>query len=605
MARTRTTAGSSAPAEPREPGGDALGRAALAAALAVVALLQIHRLDDPDTWWHLASGRQIWTTGAVPHVDPFSWTAAGAPWINRQWLFELALYASWLAGGPAGASLFAGAGFFAAFALVARILRRRMPAWAAAIVVALGGLAAVERFTVRPESVTLPMLAAVLILLDGEVTWTVVAAIVALQLVWANSHALSVLGIVAIGVAAASALAAERLPLPAAWRAAAARRPGEWIRIAAALVGALVAEAATPFGIEGAVFPLRLLADISGGRLVSFTIVEHRATSLAELSPVGAAALVALVALGATSLVASWRRLRLDHALTAIAFAYLATLARRNVALVGIGTAPLVASGLGPLARRADDWLARRRLRAPLAATLAVAGLVVCGRIVTGAFYEDAHLTRAFGLGESRLLYPARAVDFLVAHAPGARLLNDDLLGGYLIWRGEKVFFDGRIQFYPESVYLDWQRVLDDPATFPDVAARWRISAVLLHHPSPGRLELAGAIARVPGWRLAYLDGGGAVLLADGGGTQPPEGATGPVEAFATPGIAAVVEAVVAPVRRQTELSSTYYQRGRALHYLFGPPAFPLARADFEAALRLVPDDPSAIRGLQATASSR
>src|SRR5262249_36951282 len=108
-----------------------------------------------------------------------------------------------------------------------------------------------------------------------------------------------------------------------------------------------------------------------------------------------------------------------------------------------------------------------------------------------------------------------------------------------------------------------------------------------------------------PGWRLAYLDGGGAVLLADGGGAEVPEGATGPVEAFATPGIAAVVETIVAPIRRQTARSSTYYQRGRALHYLFGPPAFPLARAAFEAALRAVPDDPSAIRGLQATTASR
>src|SRR5215468_286726 len=117
MARTRTTAGSSAPAE-RPPAPDRLGRLALAGALVVVALLQIHRFDDPDTWWHLATGREIWTTRTVPRVDPFSWTAAGAPWLNRQWLFELALYASWLVAGPAGASLLAGAGFLAAYVLV-------------------------------------------------------------------------------------------------------------------------------------------------------------------------------------------------------------------------------------------------------------------------------------------------------------------------------------------------------------------------------------------------------------------------------------------------------------------------------------------------------
>jgi hypothetical protein len=601
MARTRTTAGSSAAAEPA-PTDDRLGRLALAGALVVVALLQIHRFDDPDTWWHLASGREIWTTRAVPHVDSFSWTAAGAPWLNRQWLFELCLYASWLVAGPAGASLLAGAGFVAAYALVARLARRYLPAWTAAILVTLAALVAIERFTVRPEAVTLPALAAVLLLLDGAATWSVAALLVAIQVVWANCHALSVLGLVPIAATTAAALATHALAR-AGWRVAPARPLEELGPLATALAGALVAETATPFGFAGAVFPLRLLHDISGERLISYTIVEHRATRLAELTPVAAGALVTLVVVAALALVASGRRLRLDHALTAVAFAWLATLARRNVALLGIAVAPLVASGLGPIATRADVWLARRRLRAPVAGVLVGAALVASIRIVTGGFYGDVSLTRAFGLGESWLLYPARAVDFLAAHAPGARLLNDDVLGGYLIWRGEKVFVDGRLQFYPDAIYLDWQRILDDPRTFPEVAARRQISAVILHHPSPGRLELARAIAGVPGWRVAYLDGGGVVLLADGAPAEPPAGASGPLEAFAATGTAALLERLVAPIRTPTELAACHYQRGRALLFLFGPPGSALARGDFQAALALVPGDVLAMRGLQATAN--
>jgi hypothetical protein len=67
------------------------GRAAAAAALLFVVTLQVHRLDDADTWWHLASGRLIAASGAVPASDPFSYTAEGAPWLNRQWLFEVGL----------------------------------------------------------------------------------------------------------------------------------------------------------------------------------------------------------------------------------------------------------------------------------------------------------------------------------------------------------------------------------------------------------------------------------------------------------------------------------------------------------------------------------
>lgn len=601
MARTRTIAGSSAAERPASPAVERAGRVAVVAALGLAALLQIHRLDDSDTWWHLATGRTIWETGAVPHVDPFSYSAPGTPWTNRQWLFELVLYLGWLVAGPAGPSLLTGAAFVGAYALVARLLRRRLPAWTTAVLLTLAILVAVERFVPRPEAATLCFLAALLLLLDGPITWPVAALLVALQATWANCHALSVLGLVPIGATLAAALGARLMPMPAGWRAASARPPAETLRLAVVLAGALAAEAATPFGVAGAIFPLRLLADISGERLLSYTVVEHRATRFAELSPVAGAALVALGATGVLALVGSIRRLRLDHVLTALAFAWLATLARRNVALLGIGIAPLLASGLAPLAARLDAWLARRGLRRVASWALAGALLILCARVVTGGFYVDARLTRVFGLGESWLLYPARAVDFVEAAAPSGRVLNDDVLGGYFIWRGHPVFFDGRLQLYPEAIYLDWQRMLDDPRTFAEVAARWGFTAAVLHHPSPGRLELARAIAAVPGWRVAYLDGGGIVLVADGQAPGTPAGIDDEGVAFVTPGIAGLVEPVAAALRGPREQAMALYQRGRAIHYLYGPPAFDRARRDFRATLALEPDNAEAMTGLRAT----
>ena len=598
MARTPTIAGSSA--RPAEGGGrrDVAGAIAIGAVLLVAALLQIHRLDDPDTWWHLATGRTIWETGAVPHTDPFSYTAPGAPWLNRQWLFELFLYGAWVAAGPAGASLLAGAGFLAAFALLARNVGRALPPWAVALVVLLWALVAVERFTVRPEAVTLAGVAAVSLLVDRNVGWRTVALIVVLQVVWANCHALSLLGLVPTAAALGGALAARARLLPDGWRAASARAPAETRRLAVALAGGVVAETVTPFGVEGAVYPLWLFSLIRGEKLLSFTIVEHRATNLAVLSPVAATAFVALLVLAAAALLASLRRLRLDHALVAIAFTTLAFLARRNVALLGIGVAPLIGSGLGPLAIRGT---ALRGVRIVADGVLVLGALVLGARIVTGDFYADAVLTRAFGLGESRLLFPSRAVDFLMEHAPTARVFNDDLLGGYLIWRRRPVFFDGRLQVYPDDVYLDWQHALDDPRTFADVAARRGVSAAILHHPSPGRLELARGIANVPGWRIAYLDGGGIVLVSDGVTPGMPDGMTGPIEAVATPGIAAALERIVSPLRTHSETAQTHYQRGRAIHYLYGPQAYDFARKDFQAALAIEPANPDALTGLRAT----
>jgi hypothetical protein len=576
-------------------------RAAVAAAFLFIAALQVHRLDDGDTWWHLAAGRLIAEHGEVPATDPFSFTAAGAPWINRQWLFDLGLYGLWRIGGDQATILGAGAVFLAAFACAYRLARRRLPAWAAAVVVFLVAEAAVERFTVRPEAVTLLFLAVELLLLDGAVGWGTVAALVALQVAWANLHALSVLGLVPLGAELAGALAATWLPLPEGWRAA-SRRPGAEVgRIAVTAAGTMLAEAATPFGLTGAVFSVRLLTVIRGGELVSFTIVEHRATTLAELSPAAAQGLVALLALAALAAVVSLRRWRLQHVVCAAAFVALASMARRNVALLGFGVLPLLASGLGPGVAKLDGWLGSLRgVRPALACGIALFFLRETGRVVTGRYYEAAHLTRAFGLGESLVLFSSGAVDFLQAEAPAARVLNDDGLGGYLLWRAHphrQVFIDGRLQVYPEPIYRDYQRTLDDPAAFAEVAARWGVTAVLLAHPSPGRLELAAAIARLPGWRVAYLDGGAVVLLADGRPAGQPVGVAGPAPAIATSGFATLLERAVAPWRPAAEEATARYQRGRAILTLFGRGGAAAALADFDAALRLQPDAADAAEG--------
>jgi hypothetical protein len=40
-------------------------------------------LSDPDTYWHLATGRWIVEHAAVPKTDPFSHSMPGAPWTPK------------------------------------------------------------------------------------------------------------------------------------------------------------------------------------------------------------------------------------------------------------------------------------------------------------------------------------------------------------------------------------------------------------------------------------------------------------------------------------------------------------------------------------------
>lgn len=71
-----------------------LGAWAYALALIVFCL----PVASPDVWWHLSAGRWIWAHASVPSVDAFSFTHAGAPWIDFEWGFQLLLYPFGLTG---------------------------------------------------------------------------------------------------------------------------------------------------------------------------------------------------------------------------------------------------------------------------------------------------------------------------------------------------------------------------------------------------------------------------------------------------------------------------------------------------------------------------
>src|SRR5258708_17382868 len=46
-------------------------------------------LQDPDLWWHLADARILCTTHHFMHSVPNSFTVAGEPWVNPEWLSEV------------------------------------------------------------------------------------------------------------------------------------------------------------------------------------------------------------------------------------------------------------------------------------------------------------------------------------------------------------------------------------------------------------------------------------------------------------------------------------------------------------------------------------
>ena len=76
--------------------------APLYVALAAFALALATPPGDPDTYWHLASGKWMVDHGALLRTDVFSSTVNGQPYSVGEWLGEIVLYVVYLAGGWTG-----------------------------------------------------------------------------------------------------------------------------------------------------------------------------------------------------------------------------------------------------------------------------------------------------------------------------------------------------------------------------------------------------------------------------------------------------------------------------------------------------------------------
>ncbi|MHB8383578.1 MAG: hypothetical protein ACYDC3_14720, partial [Candidatus Binataceae bacterium] len=57
--------------------------------LIAVAIADSLRFADPDLWGHITFGRAALAHGHLVLRDPYSYSAAGRPWLNHEWLSEV------------------------------------------------------------------------------------------------------------------------------------------------------------------------------------------------------------------------------------------------------------------------------------------------------------------------------------------------------------------------------------------------------------------------------------------------------------------------------------------------------------------------------------
>lgn len=460
-------------------------------------------LADGDTGWHIRTGDYILQTRSVPRQDLFSYTRPGEPWFAWEWLSDVILAAVHRGWGLAGVSALGGVVIAAAMVVLFRWMLWRGANFFVALAVGLLATGASSvHFLARPHLATLLLLPLALWVVErdlerpGRRLWLLVP----LSVVWTNLHG----GFLALPVtvmAIAAGLALEALWQPPAQRS---WRPPVRYALLAAACGA--ASIANPYGIGWHAH----VAGYLTSDWIRNAVMEFRAPSFRSENQLQFQALL----LGGL-LAAGWRfsRGRFREGLPVLVWAHLALGSVRHAPLYAIVAAPLVAGAASELWRK---WEARAGRRSGIAALGSVArDFAASGRLTPWAVVGAAAvllLTPSLKWPRDfpKEFFPTALVGSHQSSIAPARIFTSDEWADYLIYRNwpeQRVFMDGRSDFYGPEVGDQYLAVMEGRPGWEEILKRHRCEAALVspHWPLNALLAQSGNWERVASDRQALL----------------------------------------------------------------------------------------------------
>jgi hypothetical protein len=459
-------------------------------------------LGDGDTGWHIRTGQYILAHRAVPTQDLFSYSRPGAPWFAWEWLTDVLYAVLFGMGGLKAIVLFAGA-LIAVFATV--ILRYTVWRGANGLLAAFATLLAVGgssmHFLARPHLFTLLLLPVCLWVVEADrrknTGW--VWLLIPVTAVWTNLHGgflifLAILGVLVVGSAVEAWLGMPRWP--------------DVRRYSALLAGCSLASLVNPYGTALHVHIYAYLrADWIKELVQEFQAPTFRSEGQLQFEGLLLAGLVVSGLL--------LRRRLVTEALWLLFLAHSSLISVRHAPLFATVAAPLVAceltvwwtvwvadlrkssvirilhqlgTDIAPAFRRTSFWPA----------------VVILGLVLTGAPLK-------WPIDFPSEMFPIAMVQKNASLLTSSRLLTTDQWGDYIIYRfypQQKVFVDGRSDFYGETLGREYLHLLQGAYDWREILVRRGFDVALL----PTNWPLASLLKQDPSWQVVQ-DDSSAILL--------------------------------------------------------------------------------------------
>lgn len=457
-------------------------------------------LADGDTGWHIRAGEFILDHRQLPTRDLFSFSKTGEQWFAWEWLSDVLLAGLYRALGLKGVVL---AAALAACASVTLVLRHAV--WRGAnsfLVLAaclMGAGASSIHYLARPHVFTLALLAASLWILerDRRRPTRAVWLLIPISALWVNLHGgflalVACLGLLAIGTAIETLL--EGRPRPRSWR-----RPQRYAILTAACG---LATLLNPYGVRlHAHIAAYLRSDWIREAVHEFQSPRFRSEAAAQFEILLFAGLLVAARLLA--------RRQIADALLLVVWAHAALVSVRHIPVFVLVVIPVVTEEATLLWK---GWVARR----PAGSLAAVFDKLA--EDASGGFRRTSLM-----LGVALVLlvlppwplrwprdfpaekFPTGMIEQYGSRLRGARVFTSDQWADYLIYRfypQQRVFIDGRSDFYGPELGKLYLRLAYAQASFEEAVARWDFQFVL----APVDWPLVSLLRRDARWRLLGQD---------------------------------------------------------------------------------------------------
>ncbi len=440
--------------------------------------------QDPDLWFHLASGEYILTHGHVPQTDPFSFTRGGEFWMPHSWLFDVLAALSWHHLGPRSTEAIMGLCFMATLILCFYLLSRR----SVSPVTALGvcfflAIASGNTRGVRPQVISLLLTAVMLALLarhQARPSWRIVWMLPLLFLTWAQMHGGCVMGLIVLSVVIFGRLldyVSQKSPSP---------KPELKPLVIALLISSILI-LITPHAISHYEY-VRLTMGLD---FLKSSVVEWQPP---HAWPLAVPDVYFFMLIGAVLVVLSRYKSKVSWADLSVcgALILLAGTATRHIPLACIGSVPLFASALSA---RTDSRVVT--FTQPRRAMLVPACFVVVLLVSLWRYPNDiwSRYTQA------EPIIGARA---LANMEKPLRVFTTYNTGPYVLWTKPgtlQIFVDSRADLYGDKLLRQAERARAGHH-WQEVFARWSVQAAVVEKTDP----IAHELLKADDWKLLAED---------------------------------------------------------------------------------------------------